>query len=365
MNKTKRKTKLVIVIILLSMMAMYSYMPDARAASITDARDRLTDSDIGVMSGHIISFTTSVPLLVNDRIDVNFPNDGNPFGNLTSAAFTCPSGTASSAPDAFTIRCTVGGGGLTAGAHVITATTTNPSSAAFNPGKTLEILTTNALSSHTMREHVFVMVAILSSVTVTAKVTDTLNFIITGLATSTIVNGVATTGSTSPSAINFGTLVVGASSTLGQQLQVTTNADDGYSVTVEQDHELLSNSGSNINSFNNSQDNTGSTSPTTWVAPFGTLDVYNTYGHMGLTTDDADLSTISGGGFGLGADFTGSKYAGLYGSSTMIIMAHNGPADGNTQNKGMAKIAYSVLITPLQEAGDYTNTLTYICTPQY
>jgi hypothetical protein len=179
------------------------------------------------------------------------------------------------------------------------------------------------------------------------------------------VNGVPTTGSTTATAIPFNTLDVSASSTLGQQLKVITNADDGYSVTVEQDHELLSNSGSNINSFDNSQDGTGSTTPHAWNSPTGLLDIYNTYGHMGLTTDDADLSTVSGGGFAAGADFTSSKYAGLNATNTMIIMAHNGPADGSTQNKGLAKVAYSIRITALQEAGDYTNTLTYICTPQY
>jgi hypothetical protein len=365
MKKTKKQAKLLIVIILFSMLAMYGYMPDARAASITNARDLLSDSDIGVISGNHFTFTTSVPLVVTDRIDVVFPNDGNPFGSMATAPTICPAGTASSSPDAFTLRCTVGGGGLAAGTYNIFATTTNPATQAFNPGKTIEIVSSN--SSNVVKEHVYVMVAIVSSVTVTAKVTDTLNFIITGLATSTLVNGVPTTGSTSPSYIPYNTLVVGASSTLGQQLQVTTNADDGYSVTVEQDHELLSNSGSNINSFDNSPDNTGSTSPHTWVNPAGILDAYNTYGHMGITSDDADLNTAghNGGGFPLGADFTGSKYAGLNGTSTMIIMAHEGPADGNTQNKGLAKVAYSILITAMQEAGDYSNTLTYICTPQF
>jgi hypothetical protein len=365
MKKTKKHAKLLIVIILFSMLAMYGYMPDARAASIIDARDRLTDSDVGVTSGHYFTFTTTVPLVNTDRLDIVFPNDGNNFGSMITALTICPANTASSAPDAFTLRCTVGGGGLAAGVHNVYATTTNPAAQAFNPGKTIEIVSSNA--SNVVKEHVYVMVAIVSSVTVTAKVTDTLNFIITGLATSTNVNGITTTGSTSPSYIPYNTLVVGASSTLGQQLQVTTNADDGYSVTVEQDHELLSNSGSNINSFDNSPDNTGSTTPHTWVNPAGILDAYNTYGHMGLTSDDADLasSTYSGGGFPTGQDFTNSRYAGLNGTSTMIIMAHNGPADGNTQNKGLAKVAYSILITAMQEAGDYSNTLTYICTPQY
>jgi hypothetical protein len=150
-----------------------------------------------------------------------------------------------------------------------------------------------------------------------------------------------------------------ASSTLGQALRVTTNADEGYIVTVEQDHDLVSNSSTTINSFNNSPDYTGTTTPETWTQPLNLLDKYHTYGHMGLTTDDADLSTFSY------SDFTGSQYAGLNNTDLMVIMHHDGPSDGNTQNKGYIKIAYTIEIASLQEAGDYTNTLTYICTPTY
>jgi len=356
MKKTKKQAKLLIVILIFSMLAMYGYMPGARAASITDARDRLSDSDLSVVATHTITASTSIALVNTDRLYVIYPSG---FG-AQSAGLTCPAGTVGSTPNASTTLCTVGGGGLVAGQHTIVATSTNPSTAG---SYTIEIRTTN--SADVLKERVFVMVAIIDDVVVTATVSPTLEFYIDGLATSTVVNGVPTTGSTTPTAIPFNTLTVAASSTLGQQLRVTTNADDGYSVTVEQDHELLSNSGSDINSFDNSLDGAGSTTPHTWNNPVGTLDQYHTYGHMGLTTDDSDLSTVSGGGFALGADFTGLKYAGLNGTSTMIIMAHNGPADGSTQNKGLAKVAYSIRITALQEAGDYTNTLTYICTPQY
>ena len=76
---------------------------------------------------------------------------------------------------------------------------------------------------------------------------------------------------------------------------------------------------------------------------------------MGLTTNDSDLAT----------DFTSSKYAGLNNTDAMEVMSHNGPADGSTQDKGLASVAYTIEITDLQEAGDYITTLTYICTPTY
>jgi len=46
-------------------------------------------------------------------------------------------------------------------------------------------------------------------------------------------------------------------------------------------------------------------------------------------------------------------------------MYNGGPSDGTTDHVGVTQVAYSVRITSLQEAGDYTNTLTYICTPTY
>ena len=47
------------------------------------------------------------------------------------------------------------------------------------------------------------------------------------------------------------------------------------------------------------------------------------------------------------------------------VMYHTGPSDGTTPDKGLTQVAYTAEISTLQEAGDYENTLTYICTPQY
>jgi hypothetical protein len=49
----------------------------------------------------------------------------------------------------------------------------------------------------------------------------------------------------------------------------------------------------------------------------------------------------------------------------MEVMYNGSPSDGSTQNVGLAKVAYRVQISALQEAGDYTNTLTYTVTPTY
>jgi hypothetical protein len=124
---------------------------------------------------------------------------------------------------------------------------------------------------------------------------------------------------------------------------------------------MTSDSGSTINSFNNSQDGTGSTTPGAWAGPSNILDITNTYGHMGMTSDDETLS----GGDDFNATGAEAYYVGFNATDPVEVMYHTGPADGSTPNKGLANVAYTTEITELQEAGDYENTLTYICTPQY
>jgi hypothetical protein len=77
---------------------------------------------------------------------------------------------------------------------------------------------------------------------------------------------------------------------------------------------------------------------------------------MGLTTNDASLSVL---------DFSGSKFAGLNGTAPIEVMYNNGPAAAEIVGVGLARVAYEIEISDLQEAGDYSTTLTYICTPQF
>jgi hypothetical protein len=198
-------------------------------------------------------------------------------------------------------------------------------------------------------------VAIINAVTVTASVDTNLTFTIGGLASSTIVNGdtTSTTTTPSPSQINFGYLSVGTSSIAGQSLSVSTNAANGFAVTVTQNQNLLSNSGADIDAF---QDGAPAWPPVAWAAPSGAIGNEQTYGHMGVTSED---STLPGGDL-----YSTSFYAGLVSTSTRTVMYNGGPADGTTPDVGYTEVAYRLQITALQEAAsDYTNRLTYVCTP--
>jgi hypothetical protein len=166
---------------------------------------------------------------------------------------------------------------------------------------------------------------------------------------------VTTSTTTSATAIAFGTLdpTVGASTTAGQRLNVTTNATNGFTVTVKENQNLLSSTGADIDMF---KDGNQQVAPITWTQPAGTLGNENTYGHFGLTSSD-DINSN---------EFAGAKFVGNFASTSRAVFSHNAPSDGTTLGIGQADVAYKVAITSLQEAGtDYTNNLTYVATPTF
>lgn len=362
MNQTKKQKKFISALLVFAVMAMmYGFVPrpdNANAVdAIKDARDLISDSDVSVASDHTFTFTNSNTTEIGYYIDFAFPEQ---FGTITIGNATCPDGgtgwTKTLLNGDRTLRCTATAQRVAAPATTTITGITNPDSEA-----TRYIEITHYNGDAEIIERVTVAVAIIEDVLMTAKVTSSLTFEISGTSTDTSIGGIPCSNASTATSTPFGTLVVNATSTVCQTLNVTTNADDGYTVTVFQDHELLSDSGSNINSFNNSPDNTGSTTAEAWVAPTNILDAYHTYGHMGLHSDDSDLEA-----FGTGYnnfDNGGTLFAGLNSSDPLPVMHHDGPSDGTTADKGQANVIYQVEIGSLQEAGDYQSTLTYICTP--
>jgi hypothetical protein len=135
---------------------------------------------------------------------------------------------------------------------------------------------------------------------------------------------------------------------------VTTNARNGFAVTVQENQPLTSSTGATIDLFNNGAT---TSAPTAWAAPSNTLNVPSTYGHLGVSSDDADEGAAEFAG--------GAKYVGNIDQPRQIF-SNPGPSNGAVQNSGLAHVLYSIQIGTLQEAGnDYTNTLTYVATPTF
>ena len=341
----------------------------AQAANLTNISDTLTDSAPSETSGHTIQFTVpvgSVGIAPADTITVTFDSqdDGAPgqaFADIATVAggdvTVTVDGVASGAFDSATADTIVVDGATAAAGAVVEIVVaegviTNP--AKVNPagvGDSYEIEVAVANADADLGR---TRVAIVDNVLVTAIVDTVFEFVVTGLATSTDVNGETTTGSTTATAIDFAQLAAGVPEVLGQKLNVTTNAINGFVVTVEQDQNLLSSTGADIDSFT---DGTDINTPAAWASPTGTLaGGENEWGHWGLTSEDSDLNT----------DEFGTQLFVAASTTPRQIFSHDGPTDGTTADIGETEVAYKIEITSFQEAGDDYNTiLTYIATPTF
>jgi len=336
--------KILCIMAIVSMIATNGLISPAQAASLTYISDRLSDSDKSVNATHNLTFTNNVALVAGDYISVVLPaafTSGATVGNVT-----CPANTDASVNGTSTVICTANAGVATGTKNITIASVSNPATI----GSYLINVTTRN-SGNTIIEQAYTMVAIVDNVDVSATVASTLQFVISPLDSGTDVNGFSMTRTSATSSLAFDVLTVGTSTVMGQSLRVTTNADNGYAVTVEQDQNLTSNTGSDIDSF---VDGT-STAPQAWQAPANILDTEWTYGHFGFTTEDGTL--------GAGDTFGNNLWRGFASTTPVEIMFHSGPSDGTAPDKGYTEVAYRIEVGALQEAGDYYNTLTYIATP--
>jgi hypothetical protein len=316
---------------------MYGFVPTVKADSMDSAKDTLSTSDLNVDATHVVTFKTSGALVNTDYVRVTFATE---FGDATLASVSCPDDGASTTAADY-IECEIGVGGLSGTSSITIAGVRNPVGAGSYSVTVSSYHLGAEIESSEMK------VYIISDVTVTAHVAASLTFGISTSTPATSVNGITVTGTTSPTQIDFGTIQTGPANkeTMAQTLTVSTNAAAGYVVTVQQDHNLRSGSGAEIDSF--------IAGPAAWADPAGTLaGGETTWGHMAVTSDDADY-------------FGAAEYRGLSGTTAMPIMAHTGASDGTTAGIGLAHVAYTIGITDLQEAGDYSNKLTYICTPTF
>jgi hypothetical protein len=186
-----------------------------------------------------------------------------------------------------------------------------------------------------------------SNVVVTVSIDPTLTFTVAGVSagTSLGVGAEAMDAASTATSIPFSTLPVGTAKKIAQKLTVGTSADDGYTVTIEENEDLKK-TGSTTIIPDISATNA---SPAAWT--IGTAK-----GGFGYHTTDVDLGTGTANRFG---PATTNLYAALT-SSPLEVMYANAPVSSSSEIK---YIIYQVQITELQEAGDYTNVVTYICTP--
>lgn len=334
------------------------------AANITNASDTLSDSDLGVSSNHTITFTVPNGILPSQTILLTFPTSPDNFVIPQALFHTDIDLTDDGVEQTLATSSAAGVWGVATTSTTIQLTAPSDTTVSSSSVMIIEI-GTNATNEYTgtrqitnpdtvgsyeinvsgtMLDSGAFRVAILDNVDVTANVDTKFDFTVAGLSTSTAVNGTSTTRTSTATAIPFGTLEADVIQTLAQQLTVTTNADQGFAITVYQDNNLRSSTGADIDGF---IDGAYTDTPSAWVGPSVAPTDEKTWGHWGLTSGDADL-------FGSNLWVSPS-------TTPRTVFSHNDVANATTTNVG-----YQVEISGLQEAGDdYSTTLTYIATPVF
>lgn len=387
-HKRRSRFAFFLIIAMFTTLINWSFLiRNAEAAPLKRISDTLSDSDLSVKSNHTLQFITQSLITASNTIVIafnsNFSATSSPVfansdatdydmatttGEITVAAFgACPAtGTVAfeitsinTSTALFTFTHCSGTNNLpsltTTTIEIGTNATTGGTgdSQLVNPAVSGSyVITVTAPSTDSASTRV----AIIDDVVVTASVATNFTFTISGVASgqanangeggTTIVTTTATT-------IPWGELSVGVTSTARQDLAVSTNARNGFTVTIWQDQNLVSSIGADIDIFKDGVDG----SPTAWTSPAATIDVTSTYGHEGITSEDATLAP--GDTFGTALyDAIGTQ------SAPLEVFFHTGPANGITANKGATKIGFKIEISALQEAAsDYTQSLTYIATP--
>jgi len=342
----------------------------ARADAVTSASDTISDSAPSTVSNHLIQFTTPNGLVSGQTILITFdgaftlPSTGFDFNDMDLATGTEEVLGSSAAAGVWVVATTSSSitfttptdYGVASATTIATEIGTNATAGATGDS---QIINPSATTSYpitiggTMQDSGEVLVAIIDTVTVSASVSTVFDFTVAGVPSGQTVGSTSPTTTVAASTVNtlpFGTLTPGTSLTLGHDLTVVTNAANGFNVTVEQSGDLLSSTGADINSF---IDGAYTDTPTAWTGPAGTVGTDTTYGHWGLTSDDADFSATS------------DRWVAAS-TTPRSIFSNTTVADGTGTGTGITRVGYQIQISPLQEAGnDYSTQLTYIATPTF
>lgn len=180
-----------------------------------------------------------------------------------------------------------------------------------------------------------------SNTATAATASPTLSVSIAGVSLGTVLAGETTTISTTSTAMSFSTLPVGSAVVAAQSITVTTNATGGYTTTLQQDGDLR-NPTNSIPALAASN-----ASPAVWPISVST-------GEFGYHTTDSVLCTGTGGRFS-----SNNSYAAATSTPTEVA------CNTTEVNSEQTYLIYKLQIGSLQQAGTYSNNITYITTAIY
>ena len=347
-------------------------MQFAQAANVTTLTNTLSTSEPSVGADHTINFVTPSGVANGETITVDFSDGPFATGTVDFTDIDVQEGETD-----FTVAadCAAAAGetvGASFNTNVLTITFCGTGTADLEVGTSTTIeIGLNAdggdaqLINPAVNANSYVIpvtagddsgetrVMILAQVTVSATVDTIFTFTVNEVASGVTIGSDTTATTTTATSVAFGELSAGSETAAAQRLEVSTNAANGFAVTVQTDTQLTAGNGAVIDGY---RDGSYDTVPDVWFPPTGTPGVPEAAGHWGLTSDD---DTLSGGDI-----YTGGTEFVSASTTPVEVFRHGSPVDAEGAGLGIANVLYKIEVTALQEAADdYTATLTYVATP--
>jgi hypothetical protein len=187
---------------------------------------------------------------------------------------------------------------------------------------------------------------VVASVTVRARVDPLFTFSVGGTSAGAVYSAITTSVATTYNNLNFGNLTANTPKYAAHSLTVTTNTENGYTITQRMSSPLTGvYTSNNIDPFVASWG-----TPTTWTQPTGTTPNVDT-GWIGANTTDTGVA-----GWG-----SPSQKFGPVSSSNNVVMTESDSDSGAVSTY----VTYGIEANVFQPADTYTGTLIYTAIPTY
>lgn len=194
----------------------------------------------------------------------------------------------------------------------------------------------------TLNESITVQFIYTAGQQVSLTVDPTFSFSVAGVASAQTVNSATTTVTTTSTTIPFGQVTTADNEVAAQDLTISTNAQNGYTIYMRQTGALTNGSSDTISAVS-------AANSCTYAAP-AAFSAAGTEA-FGFTTNDADISS---------GNFTSNNWCDLT-NSNQAVGARTTPTSGSDT----VRIGYQVGVSATTEAGTYSNTVIYTAVPTY
>ncbi|PWU22794.1 hypothetical protein C5B42_05095 [Candidatus Cerribacteria bacterium 'Amazon FNV 2010 28 9'] len=221
-------------------------------------------------------------------------------------------------------------------------------------------LVQNLDSTHSVVDQTTGAIAVVESVRVTATVDPQITFRIFGVNSGTSVCGLTTSVTTTATTVPFGSVSISSFTSAAQGLTVATNATNGFAVTALENDQL----GRNGNvctgggpSFSNPciPDSAGDNG----LMTSSVTDTWNNNTTVGFAYTLADPNSSTTPAFTFSTGYR--KFADNE-NSVAAQTIFSGSSVASNQN---VFVCYKIIVAPTQQAGDYTNNITYRATATF